>query len=122
MLTSNRSRELHDALKRRCLYHWIDFPGVARAAEIVRRSVPGGSDALVSAATAFVVRVRELDLDKAPGLAEAINWVSALSALGVTDLERHDVVRTLGAVVKTPDDRDLVVASLDDLGIEEAAG
>ena len=68
------------------------------------------------------MRVRELDLDKAPGLAEAINWVSALSALGVTDLERHDVVRTLGAVVKTPDDRDLVVASLDDLGIEEAAG
>ena len=69
-----------------------------------------------------MVRVRELDLDKAPGLAEAINWVSALSALGVTDLERRDVVRTLGAVVKTPDDRDLVVASLDDLGIEEAAG
>ncbi len=120
VLTSNRSRELHDALKRRCLYHWIDFPSVARAAEIVRRSVPGGSDALVSAATAFVVRVRELDLDKAPGLAEAINWVSALAALGVTGLERHDVIRTLGAVVKTPDDRDLVVSSLDELGFEEA--
>ena len=68
------------------------------------------------------MRVRELDLDKAPGLAEAINWVSALAALGVTELERHDVVRTLGAVVKTPDDRDLVIGALDELGIEEAAG
>ena len=75
----------------------------------------------MSAATAFVVRVRDLDLDKAPGLAEAINWVSALSALGVTELERHDVVRTLGAVVKTPDDRDLVLGALDELGIEEAS-
>ena len=82
VLTSNRSRELHDALRRRCLYHWIDFPAPERAAAIVRRSVPAAAEPLVTAATAFVGAARELDLDKAPGLAEAIDWVSALVVLG----------------------------------------
>ena len=111
VLTSNRSRELHDALRRRCLYHWIDYPSAGRAADILRRTVPGAAEPLIQAATAFVGRVRGLDLDKSPGLAETIDWVSALSALGVTDLIPDDVLRTLGAIAKTPDDRDLITAA-----------
>ena len=109
VLTSNRSRELHDALRRRCLYHWIEFPRPERAAEIVRRSVPGATVPLIRSATEFIGRVRRLDLDKAPGLAETIDWVSALSALGATSLTGEDVRRTIGTIAKTPDDR-LVVA------------
>jgi MoxR-like ATPase len=119
VLTSNRSRELHDALRRRCLYHWIEFPAAARAAEILRRSVPAATEPLIAAATDFVGRVRQLDLDKAPGMAETIDWVSALAVLGVSELTRSDVVRTLVAVVKTADDRDTVAAALDDLGYRE---
>ena len=109
MLTSNRSRELHDALRRRCLYHWIDFPAPERAAEILRRSVPAAAEPLIASATEFVGRVRELDLDKAPGMAETIDWVSALAALGAADLARPDVVRTLSALAKTPDDRTAII-------------
>ena len=116
VLTSNRSRELHDALRRRCLYHWIDFPAASRAAEILRRTVPSASEALVASATDFIGRVRTLDLDKAPGMAETIDWVSALSVLGVSELVRDDIVRTLGAIAKTPDDRAAIVDGLDDLG------
>ena len=116
VLTSNRSRELHDALRRRCLYHWIDFPAPERAAAIVRRSVPAAAEPLVTAATAFVGAARELDLDKAPGLAEAIDWVSALAVLGVADLAQplagEKVAGTLGALAKTPDDRDAVATLL----------
>ena len=116
LLTSNRSRELHDALRRRCLYHWVDFPAPDRAVEIVRRLVPAGSDALIVTATNFVGRARGLDLDKSPGLAETIDWVSALSALGASKLGRADIVRTLGAIAKTVDDRDTMTAALDELG------
>ena len=116
VLTSNRSRELHDALRRRCLYHWVDFPTPERAVEIVRRLVPTGSDALIVTATDFVGRARGLDLDKSPGLAETIDWVSALSALGVSKLARADIVRTLGAIAKTVDDRDTMTAALDEIG------
>jgi len=119
VLTSNRSRELHDALRRRCLYHWIEFPSPARAAEILRRSVPTAAEPLIAAATDFVGRVRGLELDKAPGMAETIDWVSALAVLGVSELGRSDVIQTLVAVVKTADDRDTVVAALDDLGYRE---
>jgi MoxR-like ATPase len=119
VLTSNRSRELHDALRRRCLYHWIEFPSAVRAAEILRRSVPAATEPLIAAATDFVGRVRGLDLDKAPGMAETIDWVSALAALGASELSRSDVINTLVAVVKTVDDRDTVVAALDDLGYRE---
>ncbi len=104
ILTSNRSRELHDALKRRCLYHWIEFPSLERAAQIVRRNVPAAAEPLVSAATAFVQHARQLDLDKPPGVAEAIDWVGALHALGVTNLDAPNAQSTLLAVVKTPDD------------------
>ena len=116
LLTSNRSRELHDALRRRCLYHWVDFPAPDRAVEIVRRLVPAGSDTLITTATDFVGRARGLDLDKSPGLAETIDWVSALSALGASKLGRADIVRTLGAIAKTVDDRDTMTAALDELG------
>jgi MoxR-like ATPase len=121
VLTSNRSRELHEALRRRCLYHWIEFPTPARAVRIVRRRVPEANEALVGSAAGFVAGARTLDLDKAPGLAETIDWVSALSVLGVADLAREDVLRTLVALAKTPDDRETMVAAVDDLVRRPAA-
>jgi MoxR-like ATPase len=104
ILTSNRTRELHDALKRRCFYHWIDYPPLERAAAIVRRRVPGGSEPVVTAATASVSRARDLDLDKPPGLTESIDWVSALHTLGVSNVDRAAMTATIGAIAKTPDD------------------
>ncbi|MFI6253444.1 AAA family ATPase [Streptomyces sp. NPDC051016] len=121
VLTSNRSRELHDALRRRCLYHWIDFPTPERAVEILRRSVPAASEPLIASAAEFIGRVRALDLDKAPGMAEAIDWVSALAALRVSRLARRDVVTTLSAVAKSPDDRTTITAALEELGHPEEA-
>ena len=103
ILTSNRSRELHDALKRRCLYHWIDYPEIARAAQIIRRNVPHADEALIEAATAFVGTARDRGLDKPPGLAETIDWVSALMVLGVSLVDQN-AMRTLGSLAKTPDD------------------
>lgn len=111
VLTSNRSRELHDALKRRCLYHWIDYPETARAAEIVRRNVDSADENLIAAATAFVGRVRGGDLDKPPGLAETIDWVSALAVLGVSTIDQS-AERTLGMLAKTPDDLEQVTKAL----------
>ena len=119
VLTSNRSRELHDALRRRCLYHWIEYPEAQRAVEILRRTVPSSNDQLLRSASEFVGRVRALELDKPPGMAETIDWVSALSVLGVTSLVRSDVVRTLGAITKTVDDRLSVLTSLADMGLDE---
>ncbi len=113
VLTSNRSRDLHDALRRRCLYHWLEYPEPARVVEILRRTAPAASAALIESAAQFVGHVRSQEVDKPPGIAEAINWVAALSALGATELVREVVVPTLGALAKTPDDRDLVVASLE---------
>ncbi|MEU3027770.1 AAA family ATPase [Streptomyces incarnatus] len=121
VLTSNRSRELHDALRRRCLYHWIDYPGPERAAEILRRSVPAANEPLIASATAFIGKVRALDLDKAPGMAEAIDWVSALAALRVSRLARRDVISTLSAVAKSPDDRTAITGALGELGYPEEA-
>lgn len=111
VLTSNRSRDLHDALRRRCLYHWIDYPEPARAAAIVRRTVPGASAPLIEHATQFVGRARDLDLDKPPGVAETIDWLAALVSLRVADLVDESVetaLVTLGALAKTPDDRTLI--------------
>jgi MoxR-like ATPase len=119
ILTSNRSRELHEALRRRCLYHWIDFPSPARSAEILRRTVPAASEALVQSTTQFVGRARALDLDKPPGMAETIDWLSALSLLGVSELGRSDLLLTLGAIAKTPDDRDTLLGDLAELGYPE---
>ncbi|MBB3604976.1 MoxR-like ATPase [Mycolicibacterium sp. BK556] len=104
VLTSNRSRDLHDALRRRCLYHWIDYPQPARAAAIVRRSVPGATAPLIEHATQFVGRARDLDLDKPPGVAETIDWVAALVTLGVGDLVDPAALAGLSALAKTPDD------------------
>jgi MoxR-like ATPase len=112
VLTSNRSRELHDALRRRCLYHWIEFPAAARAAEILRRTVPAATEPLIRSATEFIGQVRALDMDKAPGMAETIDWVSALSALGATELVRDDIIRTVGTIAKSHDDRDTILAVL----------
>jgi len=112
ILTSNRSRELHDALKRRCLYHWIPFPTVEQAAAIVRRNAPAASEPLVTAATAFVHHSRALDLDKAPGVAEIIDWVGALHALGVTHLTQADITASLGSIIKTPDDQQTVTEAM----------
>jgi MoxR-like ATPase len=116
ILTSNRSRELHDALRRRCLYHWIDFPAPPRTAEILRRSVPAANEPLIASTTQFIGRVRTLELDKAPGMSEAIDWLAALAVLGAADLVRGDIVRTLSTIAKTPDDRDTIAAALDELG------
>jgi MoxR-like ATPase len=113
VLTSNRSRELHDALRRRCLYHWIEFPAAARAVEILRRTVPAATEPLIRSAAEFIGEVRALELDKAPGMAETIDWVSALSALGATELVREDAIRTVGTIAKTPDDRDTILAVLE---------
>ncbi|WP_433260844.1 AAA family ATPase [Micromonospora vinacea] len=112
VLTSNRSRELHDALRRRCLYHWIDFPEPARAVEIVRRAVPGATGPLIQTAVQFIGGVRHRELEKAPGMAETIDWVGALSVLGVTDLAADGVAQTIGTIAKTPDDRAVVAAAL----------
>ena len=108
VLTSNRSRDLHDALRRRCLYHWIEYPEPSRAAAIVRRTVPGATAPLIEHATQFVCQVRDFDLDKPPGLAETIDWVSALVCLHVADLVDSAAEASLGALAKTPDDRNLI--------------
>jgi MoxR-like ATPase len=113
VLTSNRSRELHDALRRRCLYHWIDFPAPDRAAEILRRTVPGAAEPLIRSATEFVGRARTLELDKAPGMAEAIDWVSALAVLGATELVPGRALATLGTIAKTPGDRAAIATMLE---------
>jgi MoxR-like ATPase len=108
ILTSNRTRELHDALKRRCLFHWISHPTLPREVEIVRMRLPGVSERLAAQAAAFVAGLRELDLNKAPGVAETIDWTDALTALGCEELDAETVQQTLGAVLKYREDFDLV--------------
>ncbi|HLN05246.1 MAG TPA: MoxR family ATPase [Acidimicrobiales bacterium] len=107
VLTSNRTRDLHDALKRRCLYHWIDYPTPERAAQILRRRVPGAATTLVEQAAAAVARLRTLDVQKQPGVAEMIDWVAALSLLGVESLVPDVADATLGSVLKYREDIDL---------------
>ncbi|MEP7090261.1 MAG: MoxR family ATPase [Nocardioidaceae bacterium] len=116
VLTSNRTRDLHDALRRRCLYHWLDFPSPERAVEILRRTVPQAGLPLIESAAQFVGHVRDLDVDKPPGIAEAINWVAALSVLGVSELMCDDVATTIGTLAKTPDDRDVVLHAASSYG------
>ncbi len=110
ILTSNRTRDLHDALTRRCLYHWIEFPSPARVLEIVRRRVPGASEPLVVQTANAVDRLRSLDLVKPPGVAELIDWVSAFTVLGVDRIDGESVALTWGAVLKNRDDLELVGA------------
>jgi MoxR-like ATPase len=104
VLTSNRTRDLHDALKRRCLYHWIDYPDTERVAAIIRRRVPGASDSLTAQVAWGVERLRELDLAKPPGVAEAISWAGALHMLGAAGLDAGAAERTAGAVLKYAED------------------
>src|SRR5262245_5569207 len=104
VITSNRTRELHDALKRRCLYHWIDFPDLEREIEIIRLRVPGVSERLARSVAVTVAALRELDLVKRPGVAEAIDWAGALALLGVDAVDVVAGRETLGWVVKTRED------------------
>ncbi|MCX2748867.1 MoxR family ATPase [Arthrobacter sp. MI7-26] len=107
VLTSNRTRDLHDALTRRCLYHWIDYPQPERIAAIVRRKVPGSAEPLALDAASAITRLRSLDMAKPPGIAEAIDWVSALTVLGVNRLDPTAVNQTWGSVLKNRDDLDI---------------
>jgi MoxR-like ATPase len=109
VLTSNRTRDLHDALKRRCLYHWIDYPDIARTAAIIRQHVPAAAEELTVDVAAAVQRLRALDLQKQPGVAEAIDWVGALSLLGVTRLDPAAVSSTLGSALKYREDLDVAI-------------
>jgi MoxR-like ATPase len=108
VLTSNRTRELHDALKRRCLFHWIGHPSCEREIEIVRLRVPGVPERLAAQAVQFVQRLRELDLAKPPGVAETVDWAEALAALGRRELDAELVESTLGSVLKYHEDLELV--------------
>jgi MoxR-like ATPase len=114
VLTSNRTRELHDALKRRCLYHWIDHPGLAREIQIVRTRLPEISARLAEQVTATVQRIRHNDdMLKPPGVAETLDWARALQALGREELDLETAGATLGAVLKSREDTDRVRDSLD---------
>jgi MoxR-like ATPase len=104
VLTSNRTRDLHDALKRRCLYHWIDYPDAARVAAIIRRRVPAASELLAAQVANGVNRLRGLDLAKPPGIAEAITWANALHVLGATELNAAAARKTMGTVLKYAED------------------
>ena len=108
VLTSNRTRELHDALKRRCLFHWIGHPTLEREIEIVRLRVPGVPERLAAQAAAFVQGLRDLDLAKPPGVAETIDWAQALAALGREELDAETVESTLGSVLKYHEDLEAV--------------
>jgi len=112
ILTSNRTRELHDALKRRCLYHWIGYPTVDEETDIVKLRSPGVTDALTSKVVNAVHRLRDMDLVKPPGIAETLDWVQALGAIGALEFEGETVVDTLGSVVKDRDDLELVSSDI----------
>ena len=104
VITSNRTREIHDAVKRRCLYHWVDYPDAAREFAIVRRKVPDASRALAEQVVAFVQALRALDLYKLPGLSETIEWARALLALDALELDPATIDNTLGVLLKYHDD------------------
>jgi MoxR-like ATPase len=108
VLTSNRTRDLHDALKRRCLYHWIGYPDAARVAQIIRRRVPGADAQLAGEVAAAVGRLRGLDLTKPPGISEAITWASALTVFGAGTLSPEAAGQTMSVVVKYPEDEQTV--------------
>jgi MoxR-like ATPase len=115
LLTSNRTRELHDALKRRCLYHWIGYPPPEREVEIVLVRAPGVSETLASKVVAAVNRLREMELAKPPGVAETIDWVRTLDFLGETGLGTEVAGDTLGAVIKERDDLEMVRDNLEEI-------
>lgn len=110
VLTSNRTRDLHDALKRRCLYHWIDYPTLDRATTIIRARAGAPSAAVATAVAEAVMRLRSLDVQKPPGIAEALSWVAAIEALGFATLSADAAARTMGSVLKYRDDLDVAAA------------
>jgi MoxR-like ATPase len=118
VLTSNRTRDLHDAVKRRCLYQWIDYPSREREVEIVRRRVKGASETLAVQVAGAVARMRDSDIQKPPGVAEAIDWLAALELLGVARLDASAIDRTLGSVLKYSEDQELMRAA----GLEQLVG
>ena len=118
VLTSNRTRDLHDALKRRCLYHWIDYPAADREIEIVRRRVPRTSGELAGEVVRALARLRASDVQKPPGIAEGIDWVAALELLGAERLDAEAADRTLGTVLKYREDQEAVRAA----GLETLVG
>jgi MoxR-like ATPase len=111
VLTSNRTRDLHDAVKRRCLYQWIDYPSAEREVDIIRRRVKGASATLAVQVADAVSRMRDSDVQKPPGIAEAIDWLAALDILGVRELDVPAVDRTLGSVLKYREDQEVVRAA-----------
>jgi MoxR-like ATPase len=114
VLTSNRTREVHDALKRRCLYHWVDHPSLRREVEIVRSRLPYVSEALAEQVAVATQRIRDRDdLVKAPGVAETLDWAQALTTLGLSELDLESAAATLGAVLKYREDAERVRAGLD---------
>ncbi len=115
IITSNRTREIHDALKRRCIYHWIDYPTAARELEILASRVPNAPERLSFQVVAFVQKVRELELFKRPGVAETLDWTRALMALDRHTLDRETAHRTLGVLLKYQDDLERMA----DGGVEE---
>ena len=115
VITSNRTRELHDALKRRCLYHWIDHPSLDREVQIIRVRAPQVSEALARSVAQAVEKVRTMDVVKRPGVAETIDWAAALQFLGVDSLDGASVEATLGAVIKDHEDQQVVRAHIDEV-------
>ena len=113
VLTSNRTRELHDALKRRCLYHWVGYPTPEREAEIILARAPEAADGLVAQVVAAVNRLRDMELSKPPGVAESIDWVRTLGVLEASELTPDALRDSLGAVVKERDDLELVLTRVD---------
>ena len=115
ILTSNRTRELHDALKRRCLYNWIGFPDQEQEVAIVQSRLPGISEHLATRVVSAVHKLRDMDLEKAPGVAETIDWVQSLDTIGATELSETNVLETLGSVVKGRDDLEFVSNNLSEI-------
>ena len=118
VITSNRTREVHDALKRRCLYFWIDYPTFQKELEIVRTKLPGASEKLSSQVTRFVQELRQMELYKIPGIAETLDWVATLNVLGRKELDPQTVEDTLGAVIKERDDLETVLVRLEEVAAD----
>lgn len=121
VVTSNRTREVHDALKRRCLYHWIDYPNLEKEIEIVRVRAPEAAGQLAAQVTALVHQLREMDLYKVPGVAETLDWARSLAALGATRLDPELVEATLGAALKYQEDLEKARAAVPEL-VEKVGG
>jgi MoxR-like ATPase len=111
VITSNRTREIHDAIKRRCFYYWVDYPDTKRELEILKVRVPGADDRLTKQVVAFVQRLRDEDLFKLPGVAETIDWTNALIQLDKLDLDPDTVNSTLGVLLKYQDDIEKIEGS-----------